>query len=570
MKRNHYKLLFIILVFIVIVSFYNDPVLAGSSKSTNYGIRISNGTMTLNGNYFKTMGVNGFRFLSDELTLFKGASGATAGYQAGDYEKRFQLLKENKISFARIPFGSWGDIAFDVFDISEDHHEYFSIADKVVRAAEKYNIGIIIDFFWLHTRVPTRNGEHFADLANPNSKTFQYQVKFINAIINRYKNSPAIWGYEIGNEYNLNMDYYDANTDNPKNYITTNELGEYYKNISNKISEADSTRLITTGDSMIKREAYQLYTVTKDIYYSNHKPWSAGSKGTSFTTFDDYKSMIKKLNGGSINTISLHFYEQDSFKPSGLGGTIDIYMEQAKKTNQALYLGEFGGGFTSESDAKEKFDKEMASIKKRSIQLSSPWLSTSDGYFMMQNSRSTQFYYESLKDYFLGKIKEYNNEYNSVIDSAWSAWKKNITVNSTNVSYQLTKSNGYGSETQSNTVSGYYLTGDVIKLNITNNNYKVDSISVKTASGENIIVNDNQFTMPNDNVIITINASVLIKGDVDGNGKINSMDYIMIKKHILKMSFLTSEQLVRADIDGQNGVTSYDYILVRKKIMNIS
>lgn len=564
---KYYKILFILLCFIVIGLYYNNPVLAGSGKSTNYGIRISNGTMTLNGNYFKTMGVNGFRFLSDELTLFKGASGATAGYQAGDYEKRFQLLKDNNISFARIPFGSWGDIAFDVFDMSEDHHEYFSIADKVVRAAEKYNIGIIIDFFWLHTRVPTRNGEYFADLANPNSKTFQYQVKFINAIINRYKNSPAIWGYEIGNEYNLNMDYYDANTDNPKNYITTNELGEYYKNISNKISEADSTRLITTGDSMIKREAYQLYTVTKDIYYSNHKPWSAGSKGTSFTTFDDYKSMIKKLNGGSINTISLHFYEQDSFKPSGLGGTIDVYMEQAKKKNQAVYLGEFGGGFTSESDAREKFDKEMASIQKRGLQLSSPWLSTSDGYFMAQNDRSTQFYYESLRDYFLGKIKEYNSQYNSVIESAWSAWKKSITVNASNVGYQLTKTNNYDNDTQ----PSYYLTGDVVKLNIINSgNYKVDSISVKTASGENIAANNNQFTMPNDNVVITINTSVSIIGDVDGDGKINSMDYVMIKKHILKMITLTGEQLIRADVDGQNGVTSSDYVLVRKKIMNMS
>lgn len=564
---KYYKILFILLCFIVIGLYYNNPVLAGSGKSTNYGIRISNGTMTLNDNYFKTMGVNGFRFLSDELTLFKGASGASAGYQAGDYEKRFKLLKDNNISFARIPFGSWGDIAYDVFDMSEDHHEYFAIADKIVRAAEKYNIGIIIDFFWLHTRVPTRNGEYFADLANPNSKTFQYQVKFVNAIINRYKNSPAIWGYEIGNEYNLNMDYYDAGTDNPKKYITTNELGEYYKNISNKISEADSTRLITTGDSMIRKEAYSLYQVTKDIYYSNHKAWSAGSKGTSFTTFDDYKSMIKKLNGGSINTISLHFYEQDSFKPSGLGGTIDVYMEQAKKKNQAVYLGEFGGGFTSESDAREKFDKEMASIQKRGLQLSSPWLSTSDGYFMAQNDRSTQFYYESLRDYFLGKIKEYNSQYNSVIESAWSAWKKSITVNASNVGYQLTKTNNYDNDTQ----PSYYLTGDVVKLNIINSgNYKVDSISVKTASGENIAVNNNQFTMPNDNVVITINTSVSIIGDVDGDGKINSMDYIMIKKHILKMITLTGEQLIRADVDGQNGVTSSDYVLVRKKIMNMS
>ena len=561
------------LSFIMLISISFNPSNASTNKSTEYGIRVnSEGSFTLNGTYFKAMGVNGFRFLSDEFILFKGQSGASSGYQVGDYVKRFQMLKDYNIPFARIPFGSWGDISYDVFDMSADHHEYFAISDKLVKAAEEYNIGIIIDFFWLHTRIPTRNGEYFADLANPNSKTIQYQTKFINAIINRYKNSPAIWGYEIGNEYNLNMDYYDAKTNNAKNFITTNELADYYKNISNKIAAVDSTRLITTGDSMVRKEAYSLYTVTKDIYYSNHKPWSAGSKGTNFTTFDDYKSMIKKLNGGAINTLSLHFYEQDSFKPSGIGGTIDIYLELAKKTKQGVYLGEFGGGFTSESDAKTIFDKEMASITKRNIQLSSPWLSSSDGYYMKQNASGRQFYYDALKDYFFGKMKAYNDPYKGVYSNAWSAWKKSISVNS-NIGYKITKTSNYTNETKDNTVSSYYLTGDKVSITIpANNDYDVKSIVVKTESGSDVSVSNNQFTMPNDNVTVTINTekktSQIKIGDVNNDGKINSMDYVLIRKSIMKQVNLSDTQIKAADLNTDGKVTTQDYVLLKIIIMN--
>ena len=543
----------LVISFIILISFnYSN---AAANKSTDYGIRVnSEGSFTLNGAYFKAMGVNGFRFLSDEFILYKGQSGASSGYQAGDYVKRFQMLKDYNIPFVRIPFGSWGDISYDVFDMSADHHEYFAIADKLVKAAEEYNIGIIIDFFWLHTRIPTRNGEYFADLANPNSKTIQYQTKFINAIVNRYKDSPAIWGYEIGNEYNLNMDYYDAKTNNAKNFITTNELADYYKNISKKIAAVDSTRLITTGDSMVRKEAYSLYTVTKDINYSNHKAWSAGSKGTDFTTFDDYKSMIKKLNGGAINTISLHFYEQDSFKPSGLGGTIDVYLE-------------FGGGFTSESDAKTTFDKEMASITKRNIQLSSPWLTSSDGYYLTQNASGRQFYYESLKDYFFGKMKAYNDSYKDVYNNAWSAWKKSIKVNS-NVSYKITKTSNYTNETKDNSVSSYYLTGDKVSISLTQNaDYDIKSIVVKTESGANVSVSNNQFTMPNDNVVVTVNAekkAPQVKvGDVNNDGQINSMDYVLIRKSIMKQVNLSDTQKQAADLNTDGKVTTQDYVLLK-------
>ncbi len=58
------------------------------------------------------------------------------------------------------------------------------------------------------------------------------------------------------------------------------------------------------------------------------------------------------------------------------------------------------------------------------------------------------------------------------------------------------------------------------------------------------------------------------KGDVNGDGKVNSTDYIAIRKHILKQVELKGEKLKRANINGDKNVNSLDYIAVRKIILN--
>lgn len=69
--------------------------------------------------------------------------------------------------------------------------------------------------------------------------------------------------------------------------------------------------------------------------------------------------------------------------------------------------------------------------------------------------------------------------------------------------------------------------------------------------------------------IYTVKADILL-GDVDGNGKINSMDYILVRKYILNISTLSNEQQKRADISGDGTVNSMDYILIKKAILDSS
>ena len=80
-------------------------------------------------------------------------------------------------------------------------------------------------------------------------------------------------------------------------------------------------------------------------------------------------------------------------------------------------------------------------------------------------------------------------------------------------------------------------TGDIIKINLNNsNNYEY-------------------------------NISVL--GDVNGDGKISALDYVKIKNHIMKTTFIdTGVYLIAADVNEDNKVSALDYVKVKNHIMN--
>ena len=58
-----------------------------------------------------------------------------------------------------------------------------------------------------------------------------------------------------------------------------------------------------------------------------------------------------------------------------------------------------------------------------------------------------------------------------------------------------------------------------------------------------------------------------IRGDVNGNGKIDSLDYVLVRKHILKLSLLSADKLIRADANSDGKVSSLDYVSIRKTII---
>ena len=64
------------------------------------------------------------------------------------------------------------------------------------------------------------------------------------------------------------------------------------------------------------------------------------------------------------------------------------------------------------------------------------------------------------------------------------------------------------------------------------------------------------------------NPSNLIKGDVNGDGKITSSDYVLIKNYIMGTREMSEEEKKYADYNGDEKITSSDYVLIKNYIMN--
>ena len=61
--------------------------------------------------------------------------------------------------------------------------------------------------------------------------------------------------------------------------------------------------------------------------------------------------------------------------------------------------------------------------------------------------------------------------------------------------------------------------------------------------------------------------TVVKKGDVDGDSKVTSADYVKIKNYIMGKISLNNIAKLGVDVDGDSKVTSADYVRLKNYIM---
>ena len=63
-------------------------------------------------------------------------------------------------------------------------------------------------------------------------------------------------------------------------------------------------------------------------------------------------------------------------------------------------------------------------------------------------------------------------------------------------------------------------------------------------------------------------SSVTNNGDVNGNGRLDASDYVLVKNHIMGKTTLSANQIKIGDVNGNGELDASDYVLIKKKIMN--
>lgn len=107
-------------------------------------------------------------------------------------------------------------------------------------------------------------------------------------------------------------------------------------------------------------------------------------------------------------------------------------------------------------------------------------------------------------------------------------------------------------------------------------NYKLDGSFIIVAPGtkiediEGATNNSENFATGSKINLEETEYTLVILGDVNGDGNITPLDYVKIKNHIMNISSLDGCYKFTADVNGDGNITPLDYVKVKNHIMNTS
>ena len=280
------------------------------------------GTVLKDGKPYRGIGVNYFDcFLR---TLVHG--GDTS------YDEGFATLAARGIPFVRFCATDFWPADMQLY--LTNRVEYFRRLDGVVESARKHDIGLVPSLFWNDSTVPDVVGEPADQWANPASKTRTVMRDYVREIVTRYRDNPAIWAWEFGNEYSLRAGLPNAKDNRPavqtslgtpasrseRDDLTFAMVQSAFEAFATEVRKYDPHRLIVTGDSILRRSA-----------------WHQAHEGTwTSDTPDQFAEMLESVNPAPIDAISLHLYEEQDWQRLGQATQV------AHRLNKPLFVGEFG------------------------------------------------------------------------------------------------------------------------------------------------------------------------------------------------------------------------------------
>lgn len=334
-------------------------------KHSGLGLQVNaKGVLVKDGKPYRGIGVNCFNAFYRTLGDPKDTS----------YREGFKTLSEHGIPFVR--FAACGFWPADYKLYLKDRTKYFWLMDRVVKAAEEYHIGLIPSFFWYYAAVPDIVGEPMDAWGDPKSKTIEFMRTYTREVVTRYRSSPAIWGWEFGNEFSLSADLPNASDHRPhilpslgtassrseRDDLTHAMIRFAFVEFAKEVRKHDKSRIIITGNSFPRPSAW---------HQMHEHSWGQDSQ-------DQYAEMLLGDNPDPVNTVCVHMYTDMPTrfgKPITFEELLRLTMEISTKARKPLFVGEFGAGREEDPEATKKLFAEMLSaFEKTGVPLAALWV----------------------------------------------------------------------------------------------------------------------------------------------------------------------------------------------------
>lgn len=330
------------------------------------GLDVQNGVLLKDGQPYRGIGANYFSLFSRLLKTPDDMSGFS----------NLTALAQARIPFVRFMCtGFWPE---DQQLYLTNRPAYFAQLDRVVRCAETNGIGLIPSLFWQAALIPTLVHEHLDQLGNPQSKTIAFIQSYTTEVVTRYKDSPAIWGWEFGNEYTLKCDLPNAAThittiNSARLGTATNrtardelkfvQVSVAFNAFAQTVRKIDPTRILISGNAIPRKSAW--HNVHENKFTAD--------------TVAQFNEILRRDNPDPLDTICIHLYPNEKDYPGGttsFQAAVALTQKLARQAGKPLFIGEFGvkrqAGSREEQEA--IFAEMLGAIEQEHVPLAAFWV----------------------------------------------------------------------------------------------------------------------------------------------------------------------------------------------------
>jgi len=373
--------------------------LALPTGAAELGLSVRQGQLLMRGTPYRGIGANYFSLFYRTLK-----SPADTSYRQG-----LSKLSDAGVPFVRFMAGGFWPADWDLY--LRDKKAYFARLDDVIATAQKNRVGLIPSLFWNMATVPDIAGEPMDQWGNVDSRTIAFMRNYTREVVTRYKDSPAVWGWEFGNEYNLHVDLPNAAEHRPpvwprlktarqrtkRDELTSGAMLTAFAEFARTVRRYDKHRILITGNSIPRPSAH---------HNTLDRSWRPDSP-------EQFGKVLLRDNPNPFDTICVHLYPHAAGRYSGGAKDLAELTKTAhgvcKTAGKPLFIGEFG---VPRSDSPEKdradFAELLKAIEAANVPLAAFWVFDHPG-----QNRDWNVTFENDRQYMLKLVGETNRRMRS-------------------------------------------------------------------------------------------------------------------------------------------------------------